>query len=95
MLVLDNHRSHKGSSQLELLNQFCEPHFIPPYSCELNGPIERCWAVVKRRVLNKFTKLQLRRTSSREACIRLVEEEIRSIEPQLFHNLLRSHYGHM
>ena len=57
ILVLDNHRGHKGSDQVELMEQFCEPHFIPPYSSELNGPIESCWSVLKKRVFYKFTKL--------------------------------------
>ena len=77
------------------MEQFCEPHFIPPYSSELNGPIETCWSVVKKRVFYKFTKLQLRKEFSRDACIKLVQDEIKSIEPQIFLNLLRSHYGYM
>ena len=57
ILVIDNHRAHKGDLKLEKMNQFCEVHWIPPYSCELNGPIETTWSVIKQRVVPKFTKL--------------------------------------
>jgi hypothetical protein len=60
ILVADNHSSHKGPSKMEVMSQFCEVHFTPTYSCELNGPIETAWSVIKRRVIPKFTKLQLR-----------------------------------
>ena len=67
ILVADNHGAHKGPSKMAVLEQFCEVHFIPTYSCELNGPIETCWSVIKKRVIPKFTKLQLKMTSSRQA----------------------------
>ena len=70
ILVADNHSSHKGPTKIEVMNQFCEVHFIPVYSCELNGPIESAWSVIKSRTIPKFTKLQLKMKSSREACIK-------------------------
>ena len=60
ILVADNHSSHKGPSKIEVINQFCEVHFTPIYSCELNGPIETAWSVIKSKAIPKFTKLQLR-----------------------------------
>ncbi len=57
ILVADNHGAHKGDSKLAILEQFCEVHWIPTYSCELNGPIETAWSVIKQRVIPKFTKL--------------------------------------
>ena len=60
VLVMDNHSAHKGVRQIEIMNSFCSPEFIPPYSCELNMPIERFWSCIKSRVLKKFTALQLR-----------------------------------
>jgi transposase len=95
ILVLDNHRSHYGLLKASILNEFCETHFIPTYSCALNGPIETCWSVVKKRVLPKFSKLQLRLTSSREACIAVLKKELRSMDPSTFANLLRSHYCYL
>ena len=65
IMVADNHSSHKGPSKIEIMNQFCEVHFTPVYSCELNGPIETAWSVIKSRTIPKFTKLQLRMQSSR------------------------------
>jgi transposase len=55
--VIDNHMAHRGPAKEEVLDQFCETHFIPTYSCELNGPIETAWAIVKKRVIPKFTQL--------------------------------------
>ena len=51
ILVADNHSAHKGPTKIEVMNQFCEVHFIPPYSCELNGPIETAWSVIKSRTV--------------------------------------------
>ena len=51
--------------------------------------------MVKKRVFYKFTKPQLRRQFSRDACIKLVQDEVKSIDPQIFLNLLRSHHGYM
>ena len=80
---------------MELLEQFCEAHFIPPYSCQLNGPIETAWSVIKARVIPRFTQLQLKMQSSREKCIDLLKKELPKIEPQIFQNLLRSHYCYL
>ena len=77
------------------MNQFCEVHFIPVYSCELNGPIESAWSVIKKRTIPKFTKLQLKMKSSREACIEQLKKEIKKVEPEIFSNLLRSHYCYL
>ena len=33
ILVADNHGAHKGPAKMEVLDQFCEVHFIPSYSC--------------------------------------------------------------
>ena len=57
ILVADNHPAHKGKEKLETCEKFCEVHFMPPYSCELNSPIESCWSVIKARVIPKFTKI--------------------------------------
>ena len=94
-MVADNHSSHKGPTKLEVMNQFCDVHFIPVYSCELNGPIETAWSVIKRRVIPKFTQLQLKKQSSREKCIELLKKEIKKIEPAIFQNILRSHYCYL
>ena len=95
ILVIDNHGAHKGQSKMDICNQFCEVHFIPPYSCELNGPIETAWSVIKRRVIPKFTMLQLRMKSSRSACIACLKKELLKIEPSIFSNLMRSHYCYL
>ena len=55
IMVIDNHSSHKGPKKVELMSEFCEVHFIPSYSCELNGPIETTWSVIKSRVIPKIT----------------------------------------
>ena len=55
--VLDNLSAHKGPDRRAIMNKFCKAEFIPTYSCELNGPIETLWAILKRRVLPRFTKL--------------------------------------
>jgi transposase len=59
ILIADNHSSHKGPSKIQVMNQFCEVHFIPVYSCELNGPIETAWSVIKKRAIPMFTQLQI------------------------------------
>ena len=64
-------------------------------SCELNGPIESAWSVIKRRVLPLFTKLQLRMKSSRAACIECLKKELKKIDPSVFANLMRSHYCYL
>ena len=60
ILVIDNHTAHGGPAKLEITNQFCEVHRIPVYSCKLNEPIEAAWGYIKRRVIPKFTELQLK-----------------------------------
>ena len=55
IMVLDNHGAHTGKEKVELMSEFCEVHFIPSYSCELNGPIETTWSVIKSRVIPKIT----------------------------------------
>jgi transposase len=52
-----------------LMERFFQPEYIPPYSSKLNGPIETVWSVLKSKVLKKFTKLMVRKCSTREACI--------------------------
>jgi hypothetical protein len=32
-LVIDNHSVHKGFHKIEIMEEFCEVHFIPTYSC--------------------------------------------------------------
>jgi transposase len=93
--VIDNHMAHRGPAKEEVLDQFCETHFIPTYSCELNGPIETAWAIVKKRVIPKFTQLQLKKTSTREKCIEVLKKELQKIEPSTFANLQRSHYCYL
>ena len=95
ILVADNHGAHKGPAKMELLEKFCEVHFIPTYSCELNGPIETAWSIIKRRVVPKFTKLQLKLVSSRDACIQQLRKELKRIDPKIFLNLTRSHYCYL
>ena len=87
ILVIDNHNAHKGPSKEEVLGQFCETHFIPTYSCELNGPIETAWSIIKKRVIPKFTQLQLKKKSTRERCITVLKKELRKMEPSIFENL--------
>ena len=94
-LVIDNHSAHKGPTKIAKLEEFCEVHFIPTYSCQLNGPIETAWSVIKKRVIPKFTMLQLRMKSSRQACIDQLKKELKKIEPEIFSNLLRSHYCYL
>lgn len=81
IMCIDNHSAHKGPAKIEKLEEFCEVHFIPPYSCELNEPIETAWSVIKARVIPKITQLQLKKQSSREACIHALKKELTKIEP--------------
>ena len=94
-LVIDNHSAHKGPFYIAKLEEFCEVHFIPTYSCQLNGPIETAWSVIKKRVIPKFTMLQLWMKSSRQACIDQLKKELTKIEPEIFLNLMRSHYCYL
>ena len=93
MIVLDNHSAHKGAERVELLEQFFRIEYTPVYSSPLNGPIESVWSVLKPPCLRKFTKIMLRKRSSRAACIEAVEKEIQRIGRQTFVNLLRAHYN--
>jgi len=93
VIVLDNHSAHKGAGRVELLEQFFRIEYTPVYSSPLNGPIESVWSVLKPKCLSKFTKIMLRRRSSRAACIQAVEKEIQRIGRQTFVNLLRAHYN--
>ena len=94
-MVIDNHNAHRGQKKEEILDQFCETQFIPTYSCELNSPIETTWAIVKKRVIPKFTQLQLKKKSTRERCIEVLKKELTKIDPSTFENLLRSHYCYL
>jgi transposase len=52
IIVLDNARFHKSPKTLEIIEK--NGHqllFLPPYSPDLN-PIEKCWAVIKRKLKN-------------------------------------------
>ena len=64
-------------------------------SCQLNGPIETAWSVIKRRVIPKFTQIQLKMESSRAACIACLKKELTKIDPSIFANLMRSHYCYL
>ena len=75
-MVIDNHNAHRGPSKEEILDQFCETHFIPTYSCELNGPIETVWSILKRRVLPRFTKLLVRKSGNKSKLKALVKDEL-------------------
>ena len=77
--VLDNHNAHKGD-RIQVMESFCTPFFIPPYSCLLNEPVEAAWAVLKQKVLPVFTKLHIRKTSNRKKCIEAVWREIARID---------------
>ena len=92
VIVLDNHSAHKGDRR-ELLEQFFRIEYTPVYSSPLNGPIESVWSVLKPKCHSKFTKIMLRKRSTRAACIQAVEKEIQRIGRQTFVNLLRVHYN--
>ena len=75
--ILDNLSAHKGPDRRAIMNRFCKAEFIPTYSCELNGPIETLWAVLKRRVLPRWTKLIIKGTASKARLKALVKDELR------------------
>jgi transposase len=58
------------------MNRFCKPEFIPTYSCELNGPIETLWSVLKRRVLPRWTTLIVNGTATKKKLKALVKDEL-------------------
>ncbi len=80
VLVLDNLRAHKGEDRMRIMNRFAQVRFIPAYSCQLQGPIEAVWSVVKRRVRPKFAELQLRDQCTRARCIELVQKTLLEVE---------------
>ena len=55
-MILDNHSAHKGK-RIAMLKEFCTPKFVPPYSHELNMPIERVWSVIKARAKRQMTAI--------------------------------------
>ena len=75
-----------------LMREYFVPEFLPPYTSELNGPIETVWSILKRKGISKITKLLLRKTCTKRMCIEAVEKEIEKIERKTFMNLLRAHY---
>ena len=94
--VLDNLSAHKGPDRREIMNKFCKSEFIPTYSCELNGPIESLWAVLKRRVLPRFTKLIVRGKANKTRLKALVRDELHNkIDKQIYANILRAHYPYI
>ena len=95
MLILDNHSAHKGQDRLDIMERFCKVEFTPTYSCELNEPIEGVWAVLKKRVLPKFTKMMIRKQFSREKCMEVVRREVKAIDSQTYANLLRIHWPYL
>ena len=76
VLVLDNLNAHKGADRKAIMDRFCIPMFIPTYSCELNGPIETVWSILKRRVLPRFTKLLVRKSGNKSKLKALVKDEL-------------------
>ena len=73
-----------------IMDRFCVPLFIPTYSCELNGPIETVWSILKRRVLPRFTKLLIRKDGNKAKLKALVKDELfRKIDKQIYLNVLR------
>ena len=58
------------------MDKFCTQLFIPTYSCELNGPIETVWGILKRRVLPRFTKLLIRKTGNKAKLKAIVKDEL-------------------
>jgi transposase len=94
--ILDNLSAHKGPDRRAIMNKFCKPEFIPTYSCELNGPIETLWAVLKRRVLPRWTKLIVNGTATKNKLKALVKDELHNkIEQQIYKNILRAHYPYL
>jgi transposase len=94
--ILDNLSAHKGPDRRAIMNKFCKPEFIPTYSCELNGPIETLWAVLKRRVLPRWTKLIVNGTATKNKLKALVKDELHNkIEQQIYTNILRAHYPYL
>ena len=74
------------------MKEYFVPEFLPPYTSELNGPIETVWSILKRKGISQITKLLIRKTCTKRMCIKAIEKEIRKIERETFLNLLRAHY---
>ena len=51
--------------------------------------------MIKSRTIPQITKLQLRFKSTRTACVNALREELQKIDPALYLNLMRSHYGYL
>ena len=96
VLVLDNLGAHCGEPKRKLMRTFCKPEYTPTYSCELNGPIETCWAILKKRVLTRWTKLLIRKAGNKSKLKAIVRDELyRKIDKQIFANVCRSHYSYL
>jgi transposase len=76
VLVLDNLAAHRSKEARVLMDNFCKVEFIPTYSCELNGPIETVWAILKRRVLPHWTKLLIRKDANKAKFKAIVRDEL-------------------
>jgi transposase len=75
-LVLNNLAAHRSREARDLMDEFCKPEFIPTYSCELNGPIETTWAILKKRVLPRWTKLLIRKDANKAKFKAIVRDEL-------------------
>ena len=96
VLVLDNLGAHCGEPKRKLMRTFCKPEYTPTYSCELNGPIETCWAILKKRVLTRWTKLLIRKAGNKSKLKAIVRDELhRKIDKQIYANVCRSHYPYL
>ena len=76
VLVLDNLAAHRSQEARDILTKFCQIEFIPTYSCELNGPIETVWSILKRRVLPRWTKLLIRKDANKAKFKAIVRDEL-------------------
>ena len=76
VLVLDNLAAHRSQEARDILTKFCRLEFIPTYSCELNGPIETVWSILKRRVLPRWTKLLIRKDANKAKFKAIVRDEL-------------------
>jgi hypothetical protein len=54
-LVLDNHAAHRSKDVRPTLNQYFQPLFMPPYSCEFNS-IEHCWGFMKEKFRRRLAQ---------------------------------------
>ena len=96
ILILDNLSAHIGPDKRKIMRVFSSPEYIPTYSCQLNGPIETCWAILKRRVLTRWTKLLIRKTGNKAKLKAIVMDELHNkIDKQIYSNILRAHYPYL